>query len=226
VTYGAGILGAVIGNKIGGNGPNARMLGTAVGAVGGASLGYYANKIISGRSSQMTGTEITMRNVDNNQIATVTQAGDQQFAEGQRVFMVVSGGTTRVIPDNSRDNERQQVSSPDSPSQGTGARQMSEEREVNDIVHSGELMGIHLSPAKVDSLLRSGEMPNGKYVGRVVGVDHELGLVYQNVGRGEGVVHMVSQLSREPRIGEAIAVNYRDNFGLVEAKHLSQGHGR
>jgi outer membrane lipoprotein SlyB len=225
VTYGAGILGAVIGNKIGGNGPNSRMLGTAVGAVGGASLGYYANKLMNGRSSQMTGTEITMRNVDTNQIATVTQAGDQQFAEGQRVFMVVSGGTTRVIPDNSRDNERQQDSS-NYVTHAVDGRTSGEAREVKDILHSGEMMGIQLDPAKVDNLLSTGEMPNHKYVGRVVGVDRDLGLVYQDVGRGQGVIHLASSLSHVPKVGENITVNYKNNFGLVASRQVSQSYER
>lgn len=227
VTIAAGGLGAVLGNRVGGNSPNARAASTILGGLAGAVAGHYANQMMNDASGPKTidGTEITMVDPNTNRIAVVTQAGTQRFAEGDRVLVVNTGGTSRVIPDRGRSYERQQA--PDrAVDVAPQAHGPSHRNAVSEIVRSADTMGIQVDPGKVADLLETGTVPNQRYVGRVVGVDRELGLVYQDLGRGAGTVHLMDSLSKVPAVGETVSVSYKDGFGLVAARQASHQQGR
>lgn len=223
VTIAAGGVGGLIGNRVGGNGANGNQIGAIVGTLAGAFAGHYASQAMNSEPKQIDGTEITMLDRSTNRVAVVTQAGSQRFAEGERVLVVYSGSTARVIPDRGNSYERQASNRPveTAPVNASGRRDA-----VAEIVQSANTMGIEVNPAKVASLLQTGITPNQKYVGRVVGVDRELGLVYQELGRGIGTVHLTDSLSRTPAVGENISVSYKDGLGLVAGRQVSRSQTR
>lgn len=83
-------LGGLLGSRIGqGNGR------IATGLLG-VMLGGVAGDAISDRFAGYTGTEIVIA-VGDHRLVSVTQAGAMVFFEGEPVYVIESGGTTRVI---------------------------------------------------------------------------------------------------------------------------------
>lgn len=225
VTIASGGLGAIIGNNVGGSSANGRQVGTIAGGVIGAVAGHYANEALNTppEPKQIAGTEITMIDRTTDRVTVVTQAGSQHFTEGEKVLVVSNGGTARVIPDRGNSYERQ---ASNRPAEAAPVNAPARRDPVAEIVRSADTMGIQVNPAKVASLLQTGIVPNEKHVGRVVGVDRELGLVYQELGRGTGTVHLMDSLSRIPAVGENISVSYKDGLGLVAGRQASRSHTR
>ncbi len=77
-----GVLGAAVGNQIGGG--NGRKVATVIGAVGGAKVGHEVEKR---RSTHITGYRIDVR-LDNGVTHSFTLASTGGFATGQRVRVV------------------------------------------------------------------------------------------------------------------------------------------
>ncbi len=91
--------------------PIGALAGAAIGAIAGSSLGggrgAAVTGIIGGLAGGMGGAaaeegvtrqngyEITVR-MDNGEIRSIIQAADEQFAVGERVRLLSSGGKTRV----------------------------------------------------------------------------------------------------------------------------------
>lgn len=223
VTIAAGGLGGVIGNQTGGNSANGRQIGAIVGTLAGAFAGHYAAQAFGSSDKQIDGTEITMLDRSTDRVVVVTQAGSQRFADGERVLVVHNGGTARVIPDRGNSYERQ---ASNRQAEAAPANAPVRRDPVAEIVRSADTMGIQVDPAKVASLLQTGIVPNQKYVGRVIGIDRELGLVYQELGRGTGTVHLMDSLSRTPTVGENISVSYKDGLGLVAGRQASRSQTR
>ena len=88
-----GVVGGVAGSTIGqGN-------GSVVGAVVGAVVGGVAGAVTEQAVTKQKGLELTIK-LDNGNYVAVTQAADEVFADGDRVKILGSGGTTRVTRNN------------------------------------------------------------------------------------------------------------------------------
>lgn len=89
-TVAGGIVGGLLGNQIGGGTGN--VLATGVGATAGAAAG----NAVAGSATKQASTEWFVR-TDAGQNISVIQASPT-FATGQRVQVVQSGSTTRLVP--------------------------------------------------------------------------------------------------------------------------------
>jgi outer membrane lipoprotein SlyB len=82
-------IGGIAGSHVGGGS------GQAVGAIAGAVLGGILGQAIEQDANQRTGLEITVL-LDNGKYVAVTQEGDEQFRNGDRVRVLSGRGVTRV----------------------------------------------------------------------------------------------------------------------------------
>jgi len=220
VTAAGGGVGAIVGQNMGGNSAGGRQIGAILGGLVGAIGANMVNETFSApaKARQVDGVEIVLRDPASDRLSVVTQAGEQRFAEGDRVLVSTVGGSVRVVADHSQQIVR-----------GAGVEQraaMGQAALVANTVRSAETMGIRVDRSQVADVLQHGAPDNGSFSGRVVGVDRENGLVYQSTGRGQGVVHELESLSKEPRIGEEMTVRFRGGVGLVVDKQQNQGVDR
>lgn len=88
-------------------------------------------------------------------------------------------------------------------------------------------LGLRVDAEKVRQLLSTGKIANGLFVGSVVAVDQERGLVYQSIGRqNEGAVLPLDMLSRSVVVGEMAEIAFRDGRGLVADRQQALGKGK
>src|SRR5205823_6105721 len=64
---------------------------------GGAVAGGVAGNVIENKATSKNALEITVK-LDSGEMRAIVQEADQQFAPGQRVRLLSSGGVTRVTP--------------------------------------------------------------------------------------------------------------------------------
>ncbi|MFN7835456.1 MAG: glycine zipper 2TM domain-containing protein [Burkholderiaceae bacterium] len=86
---GGAVVGGLGGSNIG------KGKGAVVGTVLGAIAGGVAGQVIEKNVGTKKGYEITVR-LDSGELRAYVQEADEQFAPGQRVRIVSSGGVTRV----------------------------------------------------------------------------------------------------------------------------------
>jgi outer membrane lipoprotein SlyB len=89
-TVAGGAVGGIAGSSIGGGGRT-----SAVAAVLGAVVGGLAGSAAEEGLTRKDGLEITVK-LDSGTMLAVVQEADVQFAPGDRVRLLESGGTTRV----------------------------------------------------------------------------------------------------------------------------------
>lgn len=85
---------------------------------------------------------------------------------------------------------------------------------------------IKISPAKIEGLLSGAPVADGSYIGKVVAVDAERGLVYQSQGRGRGEVLPMGALSRPilaEEVGQKLSIVMKDGRGEVAGKEVARG---
>ena len=226
ISYGSAAVGGILGSQ-GGNNPSAHALWGVVGVVGGTVAGEYVNRAVSDSQQprEISGTEITMEDPLSHRVLSVTQAGNQYFRAGEHVLMISTGGSTRVIPDTGANYEKSQSTSY-SRSAETHPQNIQEVSRigVNDVMRAAHDYGVKLDKAMVGELLNTGIRPDQRFTGRVVAVDRDLGLVFQEIGRGAGTVHLIDSLSRVPKTGEVMTVSYNNGLGQVTAsREASRG---
>lgn len=239
-TAGSAALGAMLGSKLGkGNGKKAF---TILGGMIGAGVGDAINET---PREYVEGFEITMLNSKTNQVAVVTQAGEQQFQEGDPVLVVKAGNSVRVVLDKSRLQQQANTQGSGyqpavyqvSPSQpqpvaapvpAPQARPAYVDQLLGGVINTGANLGIHLDPNKVTKMLESGQgASEGVFVGKVVAVDLKMGLVYQSLGRGVGAVHVADLLNNVPKEGDLVSISFKEGFGKVSTvreKSSERGH--
>lgn len=102
------------------------------------------------------------------------------------------------------------------------------EARSNAIVVAAKDMGlVRVDAEKVTALLETGNGPDkGTFIGKIVGVDAENGLVFQATGRGDGVVLPQGRLSRPVEVGELATIKFKDGRGVVEDRVQSKDRGR
>ena len=97
-----------------------------------------------------------------------------------------------------------------------------------EVIAAAANVGVKVNPAKVAELLTTGKMADGEYVGKVVGVDVERGLVYQSQGRGRGEVLLMDALSRpvaESETGTKLAIHVKDGKGVIAERAAGKEKG-
>lgn len=82
-------IGGVAGSSVGGGN------GQIVGAIAGMVLGGILGQAIEQDANQRTGLEITVL-LDNGKYVAITQEGDEQFRQGDRVRVLSGRGGSRV----------------------------------------------------------------------------------------------------------------------------------
>lgn len=225
ITYGvpaaAAGIGGLIGNKLGGKSSSGKQIGAVLGGVAGGLAGAVMVDAMSGPSGgqQIPGVELTVRNPITKNVAVITQAGDLQFAEGDNVLVVSMGNTVRVVPDRSREVLAHGA---DTFAPAPALIPSPRHDTAMELVRTANTLGLRLDPTTVAMLIEPGPVPNQMFGGKVVGVDHERGLVYQELGRGTGTVHSASKLSRVPAIGEYVKVQYSGGVGNVVGKQQTR----
>lgn len=233
VTAGAAGVGGIIGGNMG-NTNAQRQVGAIVGGLLGAVVGNVANNALndSQATRMVDGVELTLENPATRQIATITQAGSQAFAEGDRVMVISTGGASRVVADRSQSQSQGrdagQYRNPDVQGYGGPAPQgqqaargggQGSAQEVAAVVQAAASMGLRVDAGKIASALDSGMSERtGWHVGKIVGVDDARGLIYQSTGRGMGEVYASGSLNRVPQVGEVVTVKIRDGVGTVEGE--------
>lgn len=101
------------------------------------------------------------------------------------------------------------------------------ERLAAEVLNAGKQFGIQMDNVKIAQLLEGGRTPDGMYIGKVVGVDDRLGLVYQSLGQGKGTVHRLDTLSKMPVIGEVAEITVKNGRGVIADKGVERnGVGR
>lgn len=80
--------------------------------------------------------------------------------------------------------------------------------------------------AVADALTTRKGPDKGLFIGKIVGVDEELGLVYQSTGQGKGVVLPAEKLSRAVTAGVVESITFKDGVGTVADRSQSLGKGR
>lgn len=86
-----GAVGGITGSQVG------HGAGSSVAAVLGAVAGGVAGNVIENKATSKNALEITVK-LDSGEMRAIVQEADQQFAPGQRVRLLSSGGVTRVTP--------------------------------------------------------------------------------------------------------------------------------
>lgn len=97
-----------------------------------------------------------------------------------------------------------------------------------EVVAAAANAGVKVNPEKVGDLLATGKMADGEYVGKVVGVDVERGLVFQSQGRGRGEVLLMDSLSRpvaESEVGTKLAIQVKDGKGVIAERTAGKEKG-
>lgn len=220
VTVAAAGTGAVLGNNVfKSDNQSVRQLGAILGGLAGAFAGDKANKAMNApeEAKQIPGVELTLVNPVDQRLSVITQTGEQQFAENDRVLVSSVGGSVRVVLDRS-----QQVEGVDHAHEAA----MSKVFLVNDVTRSAGIMGIRVDKSQVATVLEHGAPDHGTFTGKVVGVDREAGLLFQSTGRGAGVVHELASLSKVPDIGSDMTVRFNNGYGLVSEREQGRGQGR
>jgi outer membrane lipoprotein SlyB len=82
-------IGGVAGSSVGGGN------GQIVGAIAGMVLGGILGQAIEQDANQRTGLEITVL-LDSGKYVAITQEGDEQFRQGERVRVLSGRGGSRV----------------------------------------------------------------------------------------------------------------------------------
>lgn len=217
-------VGAIVGNQMG-KSPATRQIGAILGGVAGGLASNMAVQAMNGPSGPryVDGVQLTLENPATRQLATITQAGATEFRRGDRVFVIQSGNSSRVVPDQSMQQTQYRNSAPPgytdrySDNPGYAAPDALSGQAAQSVMKAGRMMGVQLDQRQVTEMMGSGMASrNGIFVGKVVGVDAEAGLVYQDVGRGQGMVYPANALSRLPAVGEMMTVRVRDGFAVVE----------
>lgn len=100
--------------------------------------------------------------------------------------------------------------------------------QCKDILAEAKDMGLaRVDAGRLTALLETGDGPErGMFVGKIVGVDGDKGLVFQATGRGDGVVLPLDKLSRPVQVGEMATITFKDGRGTVEERMQSQDRGR
>lgn len=100
------------------------------------------------------------------------------------------------------------------------------EAQRENILLDAKFMGLtNIDPVKLARVI-DGEGPDkGLFVGKIVGVDVENGLVFQAAGRGDGVVLPLDKLSRPVEIGEMATITFKDGRGVVADRGQAQARG-
>jgi outer membrane lipoprotein SlyB len=86
-----GAVGGISGSQIG------HGAGSSVAAVLAGVAGGVAGNALEHKATSKDALEITVR-LDSGEMRAIVQEADQQFAPGQRVRLLSSGGVTRVTP--------------------------------------------------------------------------------------------------------------------------------
>jgi len=86
-----GVVGGVAGSQVG------HGAGSSVAAVLAGVAGGVAGNALEHKATSKDALEITVR-LDSGEMRAIVQEADQQFAPGQRVRLLSSGGVTRVTP--------------------------------------------------------------------------------------------------------------------------------
>lgn len=96
------------------------------------------------------------------------------------------------------------------------------------VVAEAQSLGVQLAAEKVREVLMTGEGPaQGTMIGKVVGKQAELGLVFQATGQGRGVAYPENVLSHAVEVGDSIEVKFGAGQGRVtSARPLHVGRGR
>ena len=84
------------------------------------------------------------------------------------------------------------------------------------VMRTAKATGVQLDVLDVLDVLKMGNAKNGSFVGMVVHVDMQRGVVYQSGGRGQGIVHPVAALDRVPTVGQVATINVRGGRGVVQ----------
>lgn len=230
VATGAGAIGVWAGNAMGGNsGPMRQILGVIGGGLGAVAGAAAGEAVTHNEARQVPGTEITMEHPSTHQVQVVTQAGEQQFATGDRVLLLNVNGAARVVPDRTPVVER----TAEAPAVAAGAqlpqtRTALVNRATEMVAQTASMMGLRVDTNRLAEVLASDTGPaRGTFDGTVVGVDRASGLVYQSLGKGQGFVHMVNSLDRVPKVGERVTIHFMDGRGTVESRNNEQArtHG-
>lgn len=87
---GGGIAGGVLGSTVG------KGKGSTLAALGGAALGAVGGAVAEEKITKKNGLEITVQ-LDSGSVIAVVQQADVMFSVGERVRVLTSGGTTRVV---------------------------------------------------------------------------------------------------------------------------------
>lgn len=208
-------IGAIIGNRSMAGSPTGQQIGTILGGLAGGVVGAKVNDAMKGsRAKVIRGTEITMVNPVTRNIAVVTQAGEQRFGEGDAVIVLQTAGSTRVIADRSAAHAM---------GRSTAGQAVTPSGAAFDVVRAGVAAGVRVDPGQVSAMLDGARPADQSCTGRIVEVDRERGLVYQELGRGEGMVHTTQRLSRTPAVGDVVRVTYRFGLGEVEGRSIARG---
>jgi outer membrane lipoprotein SlyB len=86
-----GAVGGITGSQVG------HGAGSSVAAVLAGVAGGVAGNALEHKATSKDALEITVR-LDSGEMRAIVQEADQQFAPGQRVRLLSSGGVTRVTP--------------------------------------------------------------------------------------------------------------------------------
>lgn len=227
-------VGAIAGSQVG-NSPQARQIGAILGGLVGGFAGNMANQAMNAPSGPryVDGVQLTLENPATRQLSTITQAGATAFRPGDRVFVIQSGNSSRVVPDQGMEQMQNRggqrgMNERVSDNRGYAAPDDFTDQATQGVMKAGRMMGVQLDPQQVGQMMGSGMASRaGIFVGKVVGVDQEAGLVYQDVGRGQGMVYPANALSRLPTVGEVMTVRVKDGLGAVEAARAQvAGRGR
>jgi outer membrane lipoprotein SlyB len=219
-------IGALIGSTLGGRNDTSRAIGSIVGGLAGAVAGNIANEQLNHHSAQQVDAkEITLLDPATNRLSVITQAGDLQFAVGDRVLVTTVGGNTRVVPDHSPALQQNLVGEQRHGQAQGHALPAGNMVTAADVVHAAATMGIRVDADKVADMLEHGAPDHGSYTGKVVGIDRENGLLYQSSGRGAGIVHDLGSLSMVPEVGENITIRFNGGRGTIDPIQLARGRG-
>ncbi len=94
-------------------------------------------------------------------------------------------------------------------------------------VSQAKELGVTVDPEAVRMVLMTGDAPEpGMSVGKIVGIQEQLGLVFQDCGRGKGMALPINSLSREVEIGKVASIKFKDGYSVVEDKARTVGLGR
>lgn len=222
-------VGALVGNQMG-NSQQTRQIGAILGGLVGGLAGNMASQVMNAPTAPryVDAVQLTLENPSTRQLSTITQAGSSAFRPGDRVFVIQSGNSSRVVPDQSMEQTQHRGEQRGSDNREHGAPDEFVDRTAQGVMKTGRMMGVQLDARQVGQMMESGMASrSGVFVGKVVGVDADAGLVYQDVGRGQGMVYPANALSRTPMVGEMMTVKVRDGFGSVEtARTQVVGRGR